>query len=26
MRDAAREQGLEDDRVWILNVGETRRF
>lgn len=26
LRDAAREQGLEDDQVWILKVGETRRF
>ena len=26
LRDAARAQAVEDDRVWILDVGETRRF
>ncbi|MBW2290721.1 MAG: MBL fold metallo-hydrolase [Deltaproteobacteria bacterium] len=26
MRAAGRENGFEDDQVWILNVGETREF
>lgn len=26
LRDAARAQAVDDDRVWILDVGETRQF